>query len=50
MSRVTLKGKEMTQIPGTFGDPFRVIQTLPGVASAVSLLPFPIGSTHWPFM
>jgi hypothetical protein len=42
ISRVTLKGKEMTQIPGTFGDPFRVIQTLPGVASAVSLLPFPI--------
>ena len=29
-------------MPGTFGDPFRVIQTLPGVASVVSLLPFPI--------
>ncbi|HTB61523.1 MAG TPA: TonB-dependent receptor, partial [Polyangia bacterium] len=28
--------------PGTFGDPFRVIQTLPGVASVVSLLPFPV--------
>ena len=34
--------REMQQIPGTFGDPFRVIQTLPGVASVVSLLPFPV--------
>jgi TonB family protein len=42
VSRVTLRGKEITQIPGTFGDPFRVIQTLPGVSSVVSLLPFPI--------
>ena len=42
VSRITLRGKEITQIPGTFGDPFRVIQTLPGVASVVSLLPFPI--------
>jgi len=29
-------------VPGTFGDPFRVVQTLPGVASVVSLLPYPI--------
>ncbi|MBA3503815.1 MAG: TonB family protein [Deltaproteobacteria bacterium] len=42
VSRITLRGKEIKQIPGTFGDPFRVVQTLPGVASAVSLLPFPI--------
>jgi TonB family protein len=42
VSRVTLRGKEIQQIPGTFGDPFRVIQTLPGVSSVVSLLPFPI--------
>jgi TonB family protein len=41
-SRVTLRGRELQQIPGTFGDPFRVIQTLPGVASVSSLLPFPI--------
>src|SRR5205814_553147 len=33
---------EIQQVPGTFGDPFRVVQTLPGVASVVSLLPFPI--------
>ncbi|MEP6652929.1 MAG: TonB family protein, partial [Myxococcales bacterium] len=42
VSRITLRGKELTQIPGTFGDPFRVVQTLPGVASVASLLPFPI--------
>jgi TonB family protein len=42
VSRITLRGKEIQQIPGTFGDPFRVIQTLPGVSSVVSLLPFPI--------
>ena len=42
VSRVTLRGAEIHEIPGTFGDPFRVIQTLPGVSSVVSLLPFPI--------
>lgn len=42
VSRITLRGPEIKQIPGTFGDPFRVVQALPGVASVVSLLPFPI--------
>jgi TonB family protein len=42
VSRITLRGDEIQKVPGTFGDPFRVIQTLPGVASVVSLLPFPI--------
>ncbi len=42
VSRITLRGAEIKQIPGTFGDPFRVIQTLPGVASVVSLLPYPV--------
>jgi hypothetical protein len=42
VSRITLRGPELKQVPGTFGDPFRVVQALPGVASAVSLLPFPI--------
>ena len=42
LSRITLRGPELTQVPGTFGDPFRVIQTLPGVASIMSLLPFPV--------
>ena len=42
VSRITLRGAEIKQIPGTFGDPFRVVQTLPGVASVVSLLPYPV--------
>jgi len=42
VSRITLRGAEIHEIPGTFGDPFRVIQTLPGVTTVVSLLPFPI--------
>jgi TonB family protein len=42
VSRIALRGAEIKQVPGTFGDPFRVVQTLPGVASVVSLLPFPI--------
>lgn len=42
VSRVTLRGPELKQVPGTFGDPFRVVQALPGVASIVSLLPFPV--------
>ena len=42
LSRITLRGAEIKQVPGTFGDPFRVVQTLPGVASIVSLLPFPV--------
>lgn len=42
VSRITLRGPELKQVPGTFGDPFRVVQALPGVASVVSLLPFPI--------
>jgi len=42
VSRITLRGAEIKQVPGTFGDPFRVVQALPGVASVVSLLPFPV--------
>lgn len=42
VSRIALRGAEIKQVPGTFGDPFRVVQALPGVASVVSLLPFPI--------
>jgi TonB family protein len=42
VSRITLRGPEIQQVPGTFGDPFRVVQTLPGTASIVSLLPFPV--------
>lgn len=38
-SRVTLRGAELTNIPGTFGEPMRVVATLPGVARS----PFGLG-------
>lgn len=42
VSRVTLEGRELRRVPGTFGDPFRVIQTLPGVVPIFSLLSYPL--------
>jgi TonB family protein len=42
VSRTTLSGRELTHVPGTFGDPFRVVNLLPGVASVMSLLPLPV--------
>ncbi len=42
VARTELRGREITQIPGTFGDPFRVVQTLPGVGAVMSLLPYSI--------
>lgn len=42
VSRTTLQGRELTHIPGTFGDPFKVIQVLPGVTQVMSLLPLPV--------
>ena len=41
-SRTTLSGREITRVPGTFGDPFRVVNVLPGVTSMMSLLPLPV--------
>ncbi len=32
VSRYTLQGAELTTVPGTFGEPLRVVQTMPGVA------------------
>lgn len=32
VTRVTLRQKELTTVPGTFGDPVRVIENLPGMA------------------
>lgn len=32
VTRTTLEEVELVQVPGTFGEPFRVVQTLPGVA------------------
>jgi hypothetical protein len=31
-SKITLRDEEIRQVPGSFGDPFRVIESLPGVA------------------
>jgi hypothetical protein len=42
IAQTILRGPELKQVPGTFGDPFRVVGTLPGVSSMMSLLPFPI--------
>lgn len=42
IARTVLRGREIQQIPGTFGDPFRVVHTMPGVSQMMSLLPFPI--------
>lgn len=39
---VTLQADEIHTIPGTFGDPFRAVMLLPGVASVFSGLGYPI--------
>ena len=39
VTKRTLTREQLTSVPGTFGDPIRVIQTLPGVARA----PFGLG-------
>jgi TonB family protein len=39
-SVTSLSRAEVRQIPGTFGDPFRAIEALPGVTPTVSGLPF----------
>ena len=38
--QTSLGGSEVRQIPGAFGDPFRAIESLPGVTPMVSGLPF----------
>src|SRR5688572_4402103 len=42
IARTSLRGRDIAQIPGTFGDPFRVVSTLPGVSQLMSLLPYPV--------
>ncbi|MBW2734785.1 MAG: TonB-dependent receptor [Deltaproteobacteria bacterium] len=32
VTRVTLRGRQLTSVPGTFGDPIRVVENLPGLA------------------
>ncbi|MCC7383042.1 MAG: TonB family protein [Deltaproteobacteria bacterium] len=42
VAETRLRGRELTEVPGTFGDPFRVVNALPGVVPMMSLLPFPV--------
>lgn len=42
VSRVSLGERELQRVPGTFGDPFRVVDTMPGVTQMMSLVSYPI--------
>ncbi|WP_407659986.1 TonB family protein [Hyalangium gracile] len=42
VSRVTLREAELREVPGTMGDPFRVVMLLPGVGSMVSGVAYPV--------
>ncbi len=42
VARTSLAGPELARIPGTLGDPFRVVGTLPGAGSVMSLSPYPV--------
>jgi hypothetical protein len=39
-SKTTLSRAEVREIPGTFGDPFRAVEVMPGVTPIVSGLPY----------
>jgi hypothetical protein len=38
--RFTLREQELHELPGTLGDPFRIVGSLPGVATPLPLLPY----------
>jgi hypothetical protein len=40
VSSTTLRDEEIRAIPGTFGDPFRVVGSLPGVSQLAGFLPY----------
>jgi len=42
VSRVSLHEAELREIPGTQGDPFRVVMLLPGVSSVLSGISYPV--------
>lgn len=42
VTRTTLREREIRRVPGTFGEPFRVISAMPGVSQVFSLLDYPI--------
>jgi TonB family protein len=42
VSRITLHDAELREVPGTMGDPFRVVMLLPGVGSMLSGVAYPV--------
>lgn len=42
VSSVRLRGAELRDVPGTMGDPFRVVMLMPGVASIGSGIAYPV--------
>lgn len=42
LARHTLQGQELREVPGTQGDPFRVVMLLPGVSSVASGVSYPV--------
>ncbi|MCP3143507.1 TonB-dependent receptor domain-containing protein [Pyxidicoccus xibeiensis] len=42
VTRITLHEQELREVPGTQGDPFKVIMLMPGVASVASGLGYPV--------
>ena len=42
LSRHTLQGQELREVPGTQGDPFRVVMLMPGVSSIASGVSYPV--------
>ena len=42
VARVALRDAEIREVPGTFGDPFRVVMLMPGVASIASGVSYPV--------
>lgn len=42
VARVTLHDAELREVPGTMGDPFRVVMLLPGVSSIASGIAYPV--------
>ncbi|WP_420715225.1 TonB family protein [Corallococcus sp. BB11-1] len=42
VSRITLRDAELREVPGTMGDPFRVVMLLPGVGSMLSGVAYPV--------
>lgn len=41
-SRLVFSGREMRQVAGSLSDPFRALQTLPGMSSVSALIPTPV--------